>query len=480
MKVLPILFLLAMICGCGTPEPTPDPVATTPTPSAKTDTAKTPPAETASPDEAAQREFDAEVLVFKKWVESEYGKATAGLYPPRLPGEPVGLAGEGSAPTEKLIPFVKVLKRNIDPPPEGIERLRKMCAEGTARYKKLSEHPYGQKHPWELPKKPEFDVDFLVKLHQERASNQYQYHLKKLREQDRDAAQDIESGITPTAEELAARAEKRAARAAHDADKKQLEILGRELGRCVADLTPEYEWNSVREPELRRWIQYGTALRKRYAETKLFNKGSIESLHKVCREMKPLVERLKTSTVRFEDYVKLPELASYDSDALLAKQAKESDKILVQHEGIMAPYSPLAVRLLKEGKSTPDEIVAAVSEERKASLEIILEKRKKILAELDALREKFEAATTLEEMKTVAAEASQIHKEPLHANYNEFYRWRGSCTHIGIKEERHLSDFLSERNPVSRMYNLIDKIETKKLDISDPAVRAKLLPLFAK
>ena len=436
--------------------------------------------ETASPEQLAQREFDTEVLVFNKWVETEYGKGTAALYPPRLPGEPFGLAGEGTAPTEKLIPFVKVLKRNIEPPPEGIERLKKICAEGTARYKKLAEHPYAAQRPWELPKRPEFDADYLVKQHQERATNQYQYHLQQLRKQDPDAAQDIESGIEPTAEVLAARAEKRAARAAHDADKKQLETLGRELWRLFADLTPEYEWNSVHDVNLQRWIQYGTALRKRYAETKLFKKETIEKLHKVCDEMKPLVERLKVSTVRFEDPIKLPEPANYDPDALIAKQAKESDKILASHEAAMATFSPLAVKLLKEGKSTPDEIVAAVTEERQASLNIILEKRKKILAELDVLREKFEAAATLEEMKAVAAEASQTHKEPLHANYNEFYHWRGNCTAIGIKEERHLSDFLTEQNPVFRMYNVIEKIESKKLDVSDPAVRAKLLPLYSK
>lgn len=475
MKAWPILFLLAMICGCGAQDPAPAPTATAATDPAKTALAEKTSAEPASPDELARREFDAEVVTFKKWVDTNYGMGLTALNQPRQPGEPVAMTGsESSWPLDKHIAFVKVLKRQAGPPPEeGVARLRKMCDEGAARYKKLADHPYGQKHPWELPKKPEFDVDFLVKQHQQRANNYYKSHLETLSKVDRYAAQEIDTGIPVPAEE-------RAARAAHDADKKRVGSLRFDIKHHAEGMGPVWNSNEIETRNLRKWIPIAKDYQKRYAETKLFDPQSIARLRAECRELDEAIQRLKVSCERFGEKIPygFPDPASYDAVALIDAEAKRrgNDKILENLDKSMAFYSPLAVAMVKEGKSA-DEIIPAVEKERQEQLDKLLAERKKIMESWQETQQQFEAATTLDEMKTTVAAAKRLYDERLQPNTRAIDSWRARTDYLGFAELEKQGILPRESIPLNSMMIRLRTVEQKKLDVSDPAVRAKFEPL---
>ena len=278
--------------------------------------------------------------------------------------------------------------------------------------------PTAAQRPWELPKRPEFDVDFLVKQHQEQANNYYKRHLETLSKVDRYAAQEIDTGIPVSAEE-------RAARATHDADKKRVDSLRYDINHHTEQMRPLWDGHEIQPGDLRKWISIVKDYQKRYAETKLFDPQALARLRAECREMDEVVKRLRVSCERFNEKIPygIPEPATYDAEALIAAHAKRfSDYVLENLDEGLAYASPRTARLIKEGK-TVDEIVAVVEQDRQEQLDKLLAERKEILETLQKTQQKFEAATTLEEMKTMHKEANRIYNDVFSPNKYAIGTW---------------------------------------------------------
>jgi hypothetical protein len=265
----------------------------------------------------------------------------------------------------------------------------------------------------------------------------------------------------------------------HDADKKRVGNLRNDIRHHAEALMPVFNYNDIQTRNLRKWIQQAQAYQKRYAETMLFDADFVARFRQECRDMKESVDRLKVSCERFGDRVVygIPEPATYDAEPMIAERGNRfSARILSDLDATMAYYSPLAVRLVKQGKSA-DEIVAAVEAELQAKHEKLLAERQMITETWRTAEQKFEAATTLDEMKTTVAEAKRIYDELLLPNTREIDRWRAHCDYLGFEELEKSGILPRESFPLNSMLIRVKDVEKRKLDVSDPAVRARLPPI---